>query len=383
MRSLRNDRYAVAAVFFVHGLMLATWAPHIPAVKADLDLSEGALGVLLLLLAAGAVAGMLLTGPVASRHGAHVVTRWATIAMAATLLLPLAAPSVELLGVALVLFGAALGSMDVAMNAVAAEVETRCGRPIMSSFHGLFSVGALAGSLVAAVLLGYDVDRLVQATAVAAVVVGAMIPVLRRLPPSRITVEHRPRIRLPRGRLLGLGIVALAVMLAEGSVVDWSATYLRESLGAASAVAALGYGAFSVTMAAGRFAGDAINRRIGPVPLVRFGAIVAAGGLGAGLVVAAPAAMVVGFAVMGIGLANIIPIIFTASASAGTTPADGISGTATLGYLGFLAGPPLIGAVAEFTSLTIGLAVVAGLLCVVAAIAPRVALERVRGGVVA
>ncbi|MGI9529534.1 MAG: MFS transporter [Acidimicrobiia bacterium] len=368
MYSRLTDRVKIAIVFFVHGLMLATWAPHIPYVREELGLSEGALGLLLLFLAAGAVAAMLLTGAVASRIGADVVTKWSTVAMAATLLLPLAAPSALTLAIALIVFGAALGSMDVAMNAVAAEVEADLGRPAMSSFHGMFSVGALGGSLLAAALLRGGVQPFYQAVAVALVVVVATWPILTRLPHG-VTSEDEglAAIRFPKGRLLLLGIIAFAVMLAEGSALDWSATYLSSDLGATAAVAALAYGAFSITMAIGRFTGDAVKRRIGGARLVRIGAAVASIGLGIGLVVATPVSVIIGFAVMGAGLANIIPVIFTASAEQGATPAEGISGTATLGYLGFLAGPPLIGAIAEVTNLTVGLGVVVVLLIVVTA----------------
>jgi MFS family permease len=368
MPSRFSDRVKISIVFFVHGLMLATWAPHIPYVRDELGLSEGALGLLLLFLAAGAVAAMLLTGVIASRVGADVVTRWTTLAMAGTLLLPLAAPSPLSLAAALAVFGAALGSMDVAMNAVAAEVENALGRPAMSAFHGMFSVGALVGSLFAAALLRVGVEPLHHGVVVAAVVVVAVWPILTRLPHSvTIGSEGSPGIGFPSGGLLLLGIIAFAVMLAEGSALDWSATYLASDLGATTAVAALAYGAFSITMAVGRFTGDAINRRVGRVKLVRTGAAVATIGLGIGLLVATPLSVIIGFAVMGAGLANIIPIIFTASAEQGTTPADGISGTATLGYLGFLAGPPLIGAIAELTNLTFGLSIVVILLGIVTA----------------
>ncbi len=367
MPSRLTDRTKIAIVFFVHGLMLATWAPHIPYVRDEFGLSEGALGILLLFLAAGAVAAMLLTGAIASRVGADVVTRWTTLAMAGTLLLPLAAPSPLTLAISLATFGAALGSMDVAMNAVAAEIETSLGRPVMSSFHGMFSVGALTGSLLAAALLRSGIEPFHQAVAVAATVAVTTWPILKRLPQSVTTSSEGPAINFPKGRLLVLGIIAFAVMLAEGSALDWSATYLTSDLGATAAVAALAYGAFSVTMAIGRFTGDALNRRVGRIRLVQAGAALATIGLGLGLLLATPLSVIIGFAVMGAGLANIIPVIFTTSAEQGTTPAEGISATATLGYLGFLAGPPLIGAIAELTNLTIGLTTVVILLGIVTA----------------
>lgn len=357
-------------MFLAHGVLIATWAPHIPSVKAKFGLSDGGLGIALLFLAVGAVVAMLVAGSVASRLGADVVTRWTTVAMAASLLLPLAAPTTATLGVSLVLFGAAIGSMDVAMNAVAAEVETRYARPIMSSFHGMFSVGALVGSLLAAALIRAGISPLVQATAIAALITVGVWPMLRRLPASQKTVESLPRIRFPHGRLLVLGGIAFAVMLAEGSVIDWSATYLRDNLGSTGAVAALAYASFSLAMAVGRFTGDTINRRLGPVPVARIGVVLAVAGLGLGLAVGTPLSMIVGFAFMGAGLANVIPIIFSASAAIGSTPAEGISGSVTLGYVGFLAGPPAIGAIAELSSLTVGFLFVAALLVLATFAAP-------------
>lgn len=371
---LKRQRTVVAAIFLVHGLMLATWASHIPHVKDSMSLSEGALGLVLLVLAGGAVAAMSLTGALSARLGAHRVTKWATVAMAATLPLPLAAGNVAQLVVALFVFGAALGAMDVAMNAVAAEIETRFGRPIMSSFHGMFSAGALTGSLIAAGLLRLGVRPLIQASAVAVLIAMAIWPSLKAVPRGEIVRGRRRSLRLPGGRLLVLGMMAFAVMLGEGSVLDWSATLLRDDLGASNAVAALGFGAFSVTMAIGRFTGDRMNARLGPVPLVGIGAGIAAVGLGAGLLIGTPGAVIFGFVLMGMGFANIIPIIFTAAAASGPTPAEGISTTATLGYLGFLAGPPLIGALAELSSLTTALVLVVILTLFVAARAPVVAV---------
>lgn len=369
---LRRARRAVAAVFFVHGVLLASWAAHIPWVKDRLGLGDGELGLVLLALAVGAVAGMAFTGPLSSRVGPHIVTSWATIAMAVMLPLAVAAPSVALLAIALVLFGAAIGSMDVAMNAVAADLERRWGRPIMSSFHGMFSLGALGGSILAAALLGADVSPTIQAAAIALLATLAVVPALRALPPITPVRSAGWIVRLPRGRLLVIGLMAFAVLLGEGAVVDWSATLLREDFAASSALAALGFGAFSVTMAIGRFSGDRINTRSGPVPLVRVGGGIAAIGLGAGLLIGEPVAMIAGFALMGLGFANIVPILFVAAAANGPTPAEGISTAASLGYLGFLVGPPIIGAVAEATSLTTGLVLVVLLTLLVAAAAPVV-----------
>lgn len=367
MSDLSGQRRAVAAVFFAHGVLISSWVPHIPFVKTERGLSEGALGAVLLALAAGAVVSMLLIGPFAARIGPHRVTRWTTIAMAATLPLPVLAPSMPLLVLSLALFGAALGSMDVAMNAVGFDVERRFGRPIMSSLHGMYSLGALVGALVAAALIRLEVDPSVHTIAAAALTAVAVIPALRTLDaPEAPVPTARPRLRLPRGRLFAIGAMNFVFFMGEGSIADWGATYLRDDVGSSGAVAALGFAAFAAAMAIGRISGDILNERIGRVALVRGGGYLAAIGLALGLTIDEPAAVIVGFALLGIGLANGIPLLFVAAAESGPTPSEGISGAATLGYLGLLAGPPLIGFVAEATSLTFGLALVAVLVAIAA-----------------
>ncbi|MDA0352504.1 MAG: MFS transporter [Chloroflexi bacterium] len=362
MSELSRQRRAVAAVFFTHGVLLASWVPHIPFVKEQRALSDGALGLVLLALAGGAVVAMALSGPLIRRVGPHHVVRWTGLAMALTLPLPVIAPNVALLTAALVLFGGALGSLDIAMNAVAADVEVAFRRPIMSSFHGMYSLGALAGSLLAGALIEVGVAPSTQVLVVAVIAMVAVLLVMRALrTPHRPVAQARLRLRIPRGRLLALGAMTFAVFLAEGAVADWSATLLRDDLGTSGAVAALGFAAFSTTMAIGRLTGDWINERVGAVNLVRLGSLVAAIGLGVGLALDSPIAVIIGFALTGAGLANVVPLAFTAAASAGATPSEGISSAATLGYFGLLVGPPIIGFIAEATSLAGGLAVVAAL----------------------
>jgi MFS family permease len=357
----------VAAIFFALGVLFASWVPHIPYVRDERALSEGALGLVLLALAGGAVVAMLAAGPVAARIGPHRVTRWMTLATAATLPLPVLAPNTALLLLALAIFGAAVGSTDVSMNAVAADVEARFRRPIMSSFHGMYSAGALVGSLLAAALIQLEVSPPLQTTVIAALVALAIFPSLRALAaPAAPVASARPRFVMPGRRVLVIGAMVLVFFLAEGAAADWSATLLRDDLGASGAQAALGFAAFSTAMALGRFAGDRINEAIGPVLLVGVGGVAAAIGLAAGLLSGNPIALIGGFALMGAGLANTIPVLFTAAARGAPTPSEGISSAATLGYLGLLAGPPLVGLVAELADLPIAMGVVAALIAVAA-----------------
>ncbi|MGA9594736.1 MAG: MFS transporter [Acidimicrobiia bacterium] len=372
MGDLERQRTRLAAIFVAHGLMLATWVAHIPNVRDTLSLGEAALGLVLLVLAAGAAAGMRFAGAISARHGAHTTTKWATRAMAAALPLPLAAHNAPQLVVALIVFGASLGAMNVAMNAVGADIQVRLGRPIMSSLHALYSVGVLAGSLLAAALLELGIRPSVQAVMLAVLVTVAVQPSLPASVSSAIDTTRHVRRRTARG-ISVLGLIAFAAMLGEGAVLDWSGTLIHDELGARTSVAALGFGVFSVAMAVGRLAGDRFSLRLGAERLLGFGAVLAAIGLGAGLVVGQPVSVIVGLAFMGLGYANIIPVVFTAAAARGSTPAGGIGATAIFGHAGFLVGPPLIGAVAAMSSISVALGLIAIITLLISANASAVA----------
>jgi fucose permease len=239
----------------------------------------------------------------------------------------------------------------------------------MSSLHALFSVGGVAGALLAAGAMGAGVSDAGHVLGAALLALAAAALALPRL-----TLEPRQRgaigpalVRPPRA-LLGLGFLAFVGLLAEGAMADWSAVYLHDTLGASAALAAVGFAAFSLAMAAGRFAGDAATRRVGPRAVLRASGAVAAAGLGSALLVGRPAAGIAGCALVGLGIANIVPILFSAAArGSGVEPGRALAAVATIGYLGFLCGPPLIGAVAEVAGLTVGLALVSAAGALVAA----------------
>ena len=365
-----SARLAVSVVFFVNGTVLASWVPHVATVQAGLGLTPGTLGLALLGMAAGAVISMPLAGALIGRVGSRAVTTFAALAFCLTLPLPLLASSAPLLGLALLLFGAANGAMDVSMNAQAVDVERRHGRPIMSAFHGLFSLGGLAGASLAVLLVGMGVAPLAHVLGVAAVCLIVAAVASRGLLAAAGRVSAGPRFARPTGSLVGLGALAFCIAVGEGSMADWSAVYLRGSLGTDATFAAAGYAAFSLTMAAGRFVGDRLVARFGPVTIVRASASLAAVGLAAGLIVGHPVAAIVGFGCVGAGLANLIPLLFSAAGRApGVGPGVGIAAVATVGYFGFLAGPPLIGFAAELVTLPVALGVVVLFCAVVAAFA--------------
>ncbi len=366
---MRAARIAVSTIFLVNGAVLASWLPHIPAVKARLHASDAGLGLALLGMAGGAVVALPLAGRLIARFGSRVMTATAALAFCLAMPLPLFSPSLPALGLALALLGACNGLLDVSMNAQAAAIEHAAGRAIMSSFHALFSVGGVVGALLAGGSMAAgvsDASHVVAAALLALVVVVGALPALA--PDDRTREPRGPAFVRPSRALLGLGALAFLGLLAEGAMADWSAVYLHDTLGASPALAATGFAAFALAMAAGRFAGDALTDRLGAPRVLRVSGAVAAAGLGAALLVGRPAAGVAGCALVGLGIANIIPLLFSAAARVrGVEPGRALSAVATTGYLGFLVGPPLIGAVAEIAGLAAGLALVTGACALIAA----------------
>jgi MFS transporter len=351
----------VGAVFFLNGLVLASWVPYIPLVKATHGLRDGVLGGVLLAMAVGAVIVLPAAGWLVGRHGSRRVTLLAATALALALPLPLLAPSALLVAAALGLLGAANATLDVAMNVQGVAVETALGRPALSGFHGLFSLGGLAGAALASGAMAAGIAAVPH---VAVVTVGSLVVVLGLrgglLPTPLSTDSPRPALAWPSRRLLGLGGLSFCALLAEGAMGDWSAVYLHDHLGAPPALAGAAFAAFSLAMAVGRFSGDTLLARIGPVPLLRLSGGLAAVGLAAGLVVGRPVAAITGASLVGFGLANSVPVVFGAAGRMPGVPAGtGLAAVATTGYGGFLAGPPAIGFAADAIGLPAALGLVA------------------------
>jgi fucose permease len=274
--------------------------------------------------------------------------------------LPILAPSLPLFALALAALGVANGGVDVAMNAQAIAIEERLGWPVMSSFHGLFSAGGLAGAAGAALAMSAGVGPRSHVLAAAAgLLLVSLGAVAFLLPASNAAAAPGPVFRVPRGPLLGLGMLALCALLAEGAVGDWAAVYLRDYAGSSAEVAALGFAGFSLAMSAGRLLGDRVIRRYGGRAVLSAGGGVAAVLLAAGLLAGSPWVMLLGFAAVGLGLANAVPILFSAAGRiADVPPSIGIAAMSTAGYCGFLLGPPVIGLVGERFGLGTGLGLV-------------------------
>ena len=356
---LRAARAAVFAVFGLNGFMLAMWVVHIPAFTDRTGVSNAALGGLILVLAAGALVGMQVAGPLADRFGSRAMTTAAALLLSVVVLGPGFAVSAAQLGVALAVFGFANGALDVSMNTQAVHVERDYGRPIMAAFHALFSCGGLVGSLFGALTLHWSWDvrtTLGIATAVGLAIVAVCAPrLLGRVEPERDKREHgRGDWRM----VLALGVIAFALLLAEGVATDWSALQVREHLDTSESTAALAFGAFSVMMTIGRFTADRVSAAVGPVAVVRYGTLLGACGLALVVASAWVPLTLLGWALLGLGLSGGIPQIFTAAGNlSGGSPGVNMSRVFGMGYLGLLAGPAIIGGLTTLMPLTVALVV--------------------------
>ncbi|WP_439652043.1 MFS transporter [Pelagibacterium xiamenense] len=347
---LRAERVAVSVLFLVNGFLVGNWAPKVPLLMDRLDIGEAVAGILVLMLGLGSVVVMPVFGALTARNGSAFAVRIAAVLALPTLLLVTLAPNVWLVGAAAFLFGAFIGGMDVAMNANAVAVEKHMRKAIMSSCHGFWSLGGLIGAGSGGILasaLG-EVWHAVVLTLAATAVIALVFPLIIKDHPTPET-KAATRLALPRSPLpYLLGIMALFSMIPEGAILDWAAVYLQREMGADISFAAFGFAAFSGMMALVRFAGDTIRHKLGAVTTLR----VSAGFALVGLVIAglAPntAVAIFGFAFAGIGIANLVPIAFSAAGNLPGIPAGiGMSVVTVMGYSGILVAPGAIGFIAE------------------------------------
>lgn len=369
---MRSARAAITLVFFADGLLIGSWAARIPAVQRQTELTSGKLGIALFAMSLGALLAMPTAGRLSERIGSRSVTLAALLAGGAALLLTAVAGGLAGLGAALFLFGAGFGAVNVAANAQGIALERLSERSILSSFHAAFSFGGLAGAGLGAIAAAAGIDPLEHFGAIAvAIALSALAAGGRLLPPDADDREPTPILARPQRSLLVLGAAAFFTLMAEGAAADWSAVYLSDSLGAGAAAAALGYTAFSLAMAASRVFGDRLNTRLGPVALARGGGLLAASALTLALVSGSTVVALAGFAAMGAGLGVVVPVLFRAAGSTpGVSAAAGVAAVSTIGWFGFLAGPPAIGVTADAVGLrsslvivvaaTLGLALLAG-----------------------
>jgi MFS family permease len=376
--ALSRHRRSIAVLFFVNGTLFGTWASRIPAVKESLGLSEAQLGLALLGLGLGTIVVLPLASAGMARRGSGAVTAASAIACCA--LLPLAglAPSLGLLTAALAAFGAALGGMDVSMNAQAVLVEREAGRSLMAAFHGLWSLGALCGASLGGVVAERAAHPALHFGGVAAALaLAVLLGAAGRLVHEGREPAEAPFLAWPPRAALGIGLIGGCASLVEGGIADWSGVYLRDRLGVGPGFAAAGYAAFSLAMVAGRFSGDRLIDRFGRVPLLRAGSSATGLALGTALLCADPYAAVGAFVIAGLGMSTVFPIAFgVAGRLPGPHPGHTIAAVATMAYGGALVGPPFIGFAARATSLPAALGLLVLGCGVIAVLAGRAARDR-------
>ncbi|MFD1875583.1 MFS transporter [Hymenobacter bucti] len=370
----KAEQGATRLVFFVIGLSGAAWAPLVPFAKIRNQLNEGQLGLLLLCLGIGSILAMPVAGALAARYGCRrVILAAMGLVCLALPLLSLAAP-LALLAPALFVFGVGLGSVDCVINMQAVLVERASGRTLMSGFHGFFSVGGMVGAGSLSALLSAGVSP-VAATGILTVVSAGVLLYAAPHLLAYGSSSTGPAFALPRGVVLFIGLLCFILFLTEGSILDWSAVFLSTERAVKPAWAGLGYTVFSLAMLLGRFTGDVLVRRLGGRVMLSFGGLLAALGLTLTVLVPSWQVGLGGYALVGAGCANMVPVLFSAVGRQQVMPAHlAIPAISTIGYAGILAGPALIGFVAQATNFTTAFLCLAALLVGVAASSRKLAV---------
>ena len=364
-----SERMSTRIAFLIAGLLMSAWAPLVPLVKARTGLDDGGLGLLLLGLGGGSIVAMPFAGYLTAHYGCRPVVIWATIVLCAVL--PLLSTVVWLPGlvIAVIIFGASMGMLDCAMNIQSVIVEKNSGQALQSGFHGLYSVGGILGAGAMTTLLTLGLHPLIAALCIVATVLGA----LYKAAPALLTYGTErggPMFAVPRGIVLFLGALCFIVFLTEGAILDWSAVFLVSNRGLEPSIAGLGYASFAAAMTVGRLTGDAIVSKLGGVRVVALGGLCAAAGMIVSLGIDGWAASLIGYALVGAGCSNIVPVLFTAVGRQQRMPqAVAIPAVISMGYAGILIGPVFIGAVAHLSTLSFALGCVSVLLVFVSATA--------------
>ncbi|QYM66973.1 MFS transporter [Pseudomonas sp. So3.2b] len=362
----RLEQMSTRIAFFIAGFGIAAWAPLVPYAKARAQLNEGTLGLLLLCLGVGSIIAMPVAGALASRFGCRRVLSAGTLLLCVALPMLATVSSIPLLMAGLFLFGAGLGTVDSTVNLQAVIVERASGKTMMSGFHGLFSLGGIVGAAGVSALLGLGLSPLSATLVVIVITLGALLKAAPHLLPYG-SESSGPAFAIPHGVVLFIGCLCFIVFLAEGAVLDWSAVFLSDERGLDEAYAGLGYAAFALTMTLGRLTGDAIVRRLGAKRVIVIGGLLATAGMLLATLLPAWETALLGYALVGAGCSNIVPVLYTAVGKQTVMPEHiAVPAITTLGYAGILAGPALIGFIAHGSSLSVAFVLIAVLLLAVA-----------------
>ncbi|MFT3848218.1 MAG: MFS transporter [Propionivibrio sp.] len=348
----KAQQISTRAAFFIPGFVIACWAPLVPFAKARASLDEATLGMVLLCLGMGSLLAMPMSGMFAARHGCRRVM----LAMVAAMLLALpllAVVSTPLsLGLVLLVFGGAIGAMDCVMNIQAVVVERESGRSMMSGFHAFYSIGSLAGALVVSMLLQVGITPLLCTVTIAAIALAIAGSFMRAWRTDRVQ-SGAPLFALPRGIVVLVGLVCFVTFLAEGSMLDWSAVFLHEVREIDLAHAGWGFVAFNSAMTVTRLLGDRVVERLGHAKAVLVGGLGASTGLAVATLSPNLGVSLAGFALLGVGCANIVPVMFTLAGKQTRIPESlAIPAITTMGYAGILLGPAVIGFISQGWSLS-------------------------------
>lgn len=364
----RLNQRATRVVFLIAGIGMAAWAPLVPYAKDRAALSDASFGTLLLFLGLGSLIAMPLTGVLVGRYGCkRIITCGSAFLL---VLLPLLAlfSSPFSLAMALMAFGASIGLIDVAMNIQAVEVEKSSGKAMMSGFHGFFSMGGIVGAGLMSLILALGMTPVHAVLVINLLLIVLYLYCQRHILNERLHQPDTPMFVLPRGWVLFLGVLCFILFLAEGAILDWGALFLTHSRDMPAAQAGMGYAVFSVAMTIGRLCGDWVVLKAGRTATLFFGSLCAAAGLVLAVTINDSTMTLVGFLLVGFGASNTVPIMFSAAGNQKTMPVNlAISAMTTIGYAGILAGPALIGFIAQWSSLSVAFSAVAALLLVVAA----------------
>ncbi len=367
-----SARLATFLIFVANGAMIGAWLANIPWIAGHLDASKTQVGIALLCSAGGALVSMTLTGQLLTRVSSRRLVIGSSLIFPLFAVFPVSAPTLPALALGMVLFGAVNGVMDVSMNAHGVAIERRLGRPILSSLHAGWSLGSLSGAASVAVAAMMGVAPLVAASALTVVLLCLSLVAFPSLGEGAVaSSEGGARLSLPSRAVLPLGLLGVLAAIVEGSIGDWAGLYLQRDLGVDTGLAALGFTAFALGLTVGRLAGDAVNRRQGAGRLLRLGLALTAIMLSAILVTATPALALPGLVVCGVGVANAIPVAFSAGGHIKPT-GPSLAAVFTMTYTAFMAGPPIFGFVADHIGLPPTLALIVGVALVAAAVAPRV-----------
>lgn len=367
--SPRRAQFATYLFFLSCGIGMSSWAPMVPYAKSRLGLDDAALGILLLALGGGAMVTMPLTSVFINIFGSRRTMMGAVVVYCMALPFLAFVQHPLLMGLALFIFGAGIGAVDVSMNAQAVVVERKLARPVMSSFHGLYSVGGLMGAAGMSLLLERGFDLFVCSVCVAVLCLLAGVSrYFWLLPKSEDDRVTGGKLVLPRGPIILIGAMCFIGFLAEGALLDWSAVFLKFFRGVEESSAGLGFAAFSAAMVIGRLSGDYIAARFEPLKAVRYGALLAAIGYFISVMIPSTAAAMIGYGMIGLGMANVVPLLFSAAGRLPFPPPSvSIPAITTMGYAGLLVGPAVIGFAADKFTLPIALGGVGFLLVAVAA----------------